>query len=118
MTTTTTKATSTITAAAAAALLIGAAMATTTTSANASDELVAGAAGFALGTVFGAVATQPRVVQPRRRVIVVQDPAPSHALTPAGVTVAHAQWCASRYRSYIWNTNTWTDLKGRTRWCG
>ncbi|MEM6616780.1 MAG: BA14K family protein [Pseudomonadota bacterium] len=88
------------------------------TQAKANDALVGGVIGFAAGTIVGAAA-QPRYVQPAP-VIVYEQPRVVRRggnITPAGVPVSHARWCASKYRSYDWNSNTYVSYSGHVRQC-
>lgn len=103
--------------AAAAVLTIGTATLSTSNSAQASD-LGAGVAGFAIGTVLGAGLAAPRARYYEPETVVVYERPVRHGrVTPAGVSVRHANWCASRYRSYDWNSNTFVTYGGQVRTC-
>lgn len=67
--------------------------------------------GLVLGTIAGATIANSH--NHHGHVVVHRGP----RLTPAGVTVGHARWCASRFRSYDWNTNTYVTYGGHVRWC-
>jgi hypothetical protein len=105
--------TRTKTTAAVAAILGLAVVATsiTTTPAEAGSKKKAFVGGLIVGTIAGATLASPRYGH--GHVVVRRGP----AMTPAGVTVAHARWCANRFRSYDWNTNTYVNRHGQVRWC-
>lgn len=114
---TTTSKTAKATIAAITAVIAATSMAVPTT-AQANDALVGGVIGFAAGTIVGA-ATQPRYVQPAPVVVYEQPRVVRRGgnITPAGVSVSHARWCASKYRSYDWNSNTYVSYSGHVRQC-
>lgn len=79
---------------------------------NGHSAAAAGIGGFVAGAIVGSALTQPRRVAPAP--VYVQ---PRGGVTPAGVSVAHAQRCAARFRSYDWNSNTYVTYSGRVRYC-
>jgi hypothetical protein len=88
--------------------------------ANANDAIIAGAAGFAVGTLFGHAAAQPRYVAPRP---VYVAPAPVY-VAPASVYYAPAPWtqpwygyCASKYRSFDPRSGTYIGIDGYRHMC-
>ena len=106
------------TASAAVAALTGVALmvsATTTPAAAGNHAAAAALGGFAVGTIFGAAAAQPRYYAPAP---VYVAPAPVY-VEPAPVVYydRHDARCVARYRSYNPATNTWVDFQGRVRYC-
>src|SRR6185436_3534215 len=76
--------------------------------ANANDAIIAGAAGFAVGTLFGHAAAQPRYVAPRP---VYVAPAPVY-YAPAPWTQPWYGYCASKYRSFDPRSGTYIGVDG------
>lgn len=77
------------------------------------------AAGIIAGAIIGTglAHSAHRHRAHRGPVVVYKRPARRGRITPAGVSVRHANWCASRYRSYDWNTNTFVTYGGQVRYC-
>ena len=87
--------------------------------ANANDAIIAGAAGFAVGTLFGSAAARPRYYAPRA---VYVAPAPVYAPRPV-YYVGHPryhQWvayCSSKYRSFDPATGLYFGYDGQYHPC-
>jgi hypothetical protein len=88
--------------------------------ANANDAIIAGAAGFAVGTLFGNATARPRYVAPRP---VYVAPRPVY-VAPAPVYYAPAPWtpewysyCASKYRSFDPRSGTYMGYDGYRHMC-
>jgi hypothetical protein len=99
--------------AAAAAFVVAAVSYTPPASANANDAIIAGAAGFAVGTLFGNATARPRYVPPRA---VYVAPAPVY-YGPAPWTPAWYSYCASKYRSFDPRSGTFIGYDGYRHMC-
>jgi hypothetical protein len=80
------------------------------------DAIIAGAAGFALGTLFGHATAQPHYrhgyYYPRAHYV----PRPVHrAYRPW--TRAWYHHCAAKYRSFNWHTGYYVTYSGHRRFC-
>ena len=89
--------------------------------ANANDAIIAGAAGFAVGTLFGNATARPRYVAPRA--IYVPPPRPVY-VAPAPVYYELVPWtpewysyCASKYRSFDPRSGTYMGYDGYRHMC-
>jgi hypothetical protein len=81
--------------------------------ANANDAIIAGAAGFAVGTLFGHAAAQPRYVGPRP---VYVAPAPV-VYGPAPWTPRWYSYCSAKYRSFDPRSGTYIAVNGVRYMC-
>lgn len=104
--------------AAAASIAVAAFAFTGQAEANANDAIIAGVAGFAVGTLFGNATAHPRYARP-----VYVEPAPVY-VAPAPVYYAPAPWtqpwyayCASKYRSFDPRTGTFLGIDGYRQMC-
>lgn len=81
--------------------------------ANANDAIIAGAAGFAIGTLFGHVAAHPRY---HRRVYVAPAYVPAYYVGRPG----YYDWiafCSAKYRSFNPATGLFVGYDGRYHPC-
>jgi hypothetical protein len=107
------------TVAAAVALTTAAVTFSAPAEANANDAIIAGAAGFAVGTLFGNATARPRYVAPRP---VYVQPRPVY-VTPRPVVVygsGYADWlayCSAKYRSFNPNTGLYLGFDGHYHPC-
>ena len=92
------------------------ATAATTTTAQANEGVAAGI-GFVAGTIFGAAASQPRVVYTQPQVVVTHpQPVVVHA-RPAPWTPAWYSYCSHRYRSFTPSTGYFLAYSGQYTFC-
>ena len=89
--------------------------------ANANDAIIAGAAGFAVGTLFGNATARPRYVPPQA---VYVAPPPVYVAPVAPVYYAPAPWtpewysyCARKYRSFDPRSGTYLGYDGYRHLC-
>jgi hypothetical protein len=99
--------------AAAASLALAAVAFTGQAQANANDAIIAGAAGFAVGTLFGHAAAQPRYVAPRP---VYVAPAPV-VYGPAPWTPRWYSYCSAKYGSFDPRSGTYAGVDGVRYMC-
>ena len=107
------------TVAAAAALSLGAVTFAAPAEANANDAIIAGAAGFAIGTLFGHAAAQPRYVAPRA-VYVAPHAVPIAPHSGIVHGVGYADWlvyCSAKYRSFNPETGLYLGFDGEYHPC-
>ena len=90
--------------------------------ANANDAIIAGAAGFAVGTLFGNATARPRYVPPHA--VYVAPPPPAVYVAPAPVYYVPAPWtpewysyCARKYRSFDPRSGTYLGFDGYRHLC-
>jgi hypothetical protein len=89
--------------------------------ANANDAIIAGAAGFAVGTLFGNATARPRYVAPRAVYVappraVYVAPAPVYYM-PAPWTPQWYSYCAGKYRSFDPRSGTYVGYDGLRHMC-
>lgn len=100
-------------AAVAAALAVAAVSFTGEAEANANDAIIAGAAGFAVGTLFGHATARPRYYAPRA---VYVAPRPVY-YAPAPWTPEWYSYCGAKYRSFDPRSGTFIGLDGYQHMC-
>lgn len=91
--------------------------------AGSEDAIIAGAAGFAIGTLFGNAAARPRTYYYAPAPVYVAPPPPI-VYEPAPVYYAPAPWtpdwyayCASRYGSFDPRSGTFVGFDGYRHMC-
>ena len=106
--------------AAATAFSVAALSYTPPASANANDAIIAGAAGFAIGTLFGTATARPRYYAPRPVYVAppvyVPPPMPVY-YAPAPWTPQWYSYCATKYRSFDPRSGTFIGYDGYRHMC-
>jgi len=92
-----------------------------TARAGSGDAVVAGAAGFAIGTLFGSATARPRYYAPRPVYVapppvVVYEPAPIY-YAPAPWTPDWYAYCARKYESFDARSGTFIGFDGFRHMC-
>jgi hypothetical protein len=112
------------TTAAAAAFAMAAVTYTPPASADSDDAFIAGAAGFAAGTLLGTATARPRYYAPRATYVAPGYVAPAPVYRTRAVYGARvpgrADWyayCASKYRSFDPRTGTYLGYDGYRHPC-
>jgi hypothetical protein len=87
--------------------------------ADSDDAIIAGAAGFALGTLFGNATARPYYRQGYH-----SNYYPRAYYAPRPVYRAYRPWtrawynhCAAKYRSFNWHTGYYVTYSGHRRFC-
>jgi hypothetical protein len=106
--------------AAALALAVSAMTFSAPARAGSEDAIIAGAAGFAIGTLFGSATARPyhrpayrsSYYYPRAH----YAPRPAYRVYRPWTRAWYNQ-CAARYRSFNWNTGYYVSYSGHRRFC-
>ncbi len=109
--------------AAAASIAVAAFAFTPSAQAGSEDAIIAGAAGFAVGTLFGNATARPHYVAPRAyyapRARYAPRPVYAAPVTyrPAPWTPAWYAYCAEKYRSFDPRSGTFMGYDGHRHMC-
>lgn len=91
-------------------------------SAGSSDAIIAGAAGFAVGTIFGNATARPRYYAPAPLYVappppVFYEPVPVYYYAPAPWTPEWYAYCANRYPGFDARSGTYAGFDGYRYMC-